>query len=407
VKSWVEISEERLGGNYAAMKEAAGAGTPLLAVVKSNAYGHGLAVCAPVLAKVGAGWLGVDDLEEGVAVRGYLAAAGIAVELQPRILIMGGSLPEDGAGLVEHDLTPVVWALEQLESLAAAMEVRGAGPRFRVHLEVDTGMARQGVEPGERLDEVLGWFVRHPALHLEGVMTHFASTEVALSVQTLRQRELFEDAMAQVVEAGLRPELVHVGNSSMIDNCLAAEGEGSSVVWLKGVAARTGSEAMLRAGIGLYGYCLAIDGAGGELGDTASLVHRQLRPVMTWKTRVLGVRELEAGDTVGYNGTFVAQGSMRVALLAAGYADGLRRELSGPNGLPGGWVMLRGREASIVGRVSMNLTVVDVTEIPGVAMGDEAVLLGEGITAENHARLAGTISYEIVCGVRAETRLLE
>jgi alanine racemase len=185
---------------------------------------------------------------------------------------------------------------------------------------------------------------------------------------------------------------------------VGAAGEGSSVVWLRGVAARAGSDAMSRAGIALYGYCLEIEG---EDGVGASLVQEELKPVMTWKTRVLGVREIEPGDTVGYNGTFVAKRPMRVALLSAGYADGLRRELSGPSGLPGGWVMVHGREAVVLGRVSMNLTVVDVTEIDGVAMGDEAVLLGDGITAEDHARLAGTISYEIVCGVRAEARLVE
>ncbi len=404
MKSWVEISEERLSGNYHALRTAAGAGIPLLAVVKANAYGHGLAVCAPVLAKAGARWLGVNDAEEGVAARGILAAAGIPVELQPRILIMGGSLPDEADLLIEHDLTPVVWGVEQLEPLAAAVDRREMGFRFRVHLEVDTGMARQGVPPGEGLETVLAWLATHPGLRVEGVMTHFASTEVALSGQTLRQREAFEQAMGQVTLAGIRPELVHVGNSSMIDNCVAAAGEGSSVVWLRGVAARAGSDAMLRAGIGLYGYCLTIEG---EAGDAASLVHEQLRPVMTWKTRVLAVREIGRGDTVGYNGTYVAQRPMQVALLAAGYADGLRRELSGPSGLPGGWVMVHGQEAAVLGRVSMNLTVVDVTEIPDVKMGDAVVLLGDGITAEDHARLAGTISYEVLCGVRAEARLVE
>jgi alanine racemase len=127
---------------------------------------------------------------------------------------------------------------------------------------------------------------------------------------------------------------------------------------------------------------------------------------MTWKTRVIGLREVRAGDTVGYNAIFTAERAMRLALLSAGYADGLWRELSGSNAHAGGWVMVRGQRAAIVGRVSMNLTVVDVTEVSGVGVGDEVVLLGDGVTADDHARLAGTIAYEIVCGVRANSHLV-
>jgi alanine racemase len=127
--------------------------------------------------------------------------------------------------------------------------------------------------------------------------------------------------------------------------------------------------------------------------------------VMTWKTRVIGLREVQAGETVGYNATFVADGPMRLALLPVGYADGLRRELSAASGGAGGWVMAQGQRAAIVGRVSMNLTVVDVSGIEGVAVGDEVVLLGDGVTADDHARLARTIAYEIVCGVRVPSRL--
>jgi alanine racemase len=154
---------------------------------------------------------------------------------------------------------------------------------------------------------------------------------------------------------------------------------------------------MVRAGLALYGYLLPIEGA---MDGDAALVKTQVRPVMQWKTRVIGLREVEGGATVGYNGIFVAKGGMRLALLPVGYADGLRRELSASNTRAGGWMMLHGQRAPIVGRVSMNLTVVDVSAIAGVAVGDEVTLLGDGVTAEDHARLAGTIAYEIVCGVR-------
>jgi alanine racemase len=126
---------------------------------------------------------------------------------------------------------------------------------------------------------------------------------------------------------------------------------------------------------------------------------------MSWKTRVIGLRKVKTGETVGYNATFSAQRPMRLALLPIGYSDGLRRELSGSNARAGGWAMIQGQRAAIIGRVSMNLTVVDVSEISGVAVGDEVVVLGDGITADDHARLAGTIAYEILCGVRGVAQL--
>ena len=154
---------------------------------------------------------------------------------------------------------------------------------------------------------------------------------------------------------------------------------------------------MMRSGIALYGYCLVIEGGA----SVQPRVRPALRPVMTWKTRVLDVHDVTAGETVGYNATFTAAGPMRLAMLPVGYADGLRRELSSTDAKPGGWVMIGGQRAGIVGRISMNLTMVDVSGIEGVRIGDEVVLLGDGVTADDHARLAGTISYEILCGVRA------
>jgi alanine racemase len=379
LKVWVEVSEERLAGNFGAVARAAGAETEVLAVVKANAYGHGLERCSVALARAGARWLGVTCVNEGAQVRAALAAAGLegaGVE----VLVMCGFLPEDVGALVEHELTPVVWTREQVGWL-------GGCAGMRVHVEIDTGMGRQGVRPGAALEELLE-AAAGAGLVMEGVFTHFCESEVAGSELTREQERRFETAVAQVREKGLRPAWVHAGNSSFVDNPV---GEGS---WLVKLAKSVGARAMVRSGLALYGYCLPIEGgAAGKLRDA-------LRPVMTWKTRVLAVRELAQGETVGYGATFVAPGAMRVALLPVGYADGLRRELSGSNTRPGGCVMVRGRKAPIVGRVSMNLTVVDVTGIEEVAAGDEVVLLGDGVTAEDHARLAGTIPYEILCGVR-------
>jgi alanine racemase len=394
VKSWVEVSERRLAANYAVLAEAAGADTSVLAVVKANAYGHGATVCAPVLTRAGAEWLGVTDAAEGAAVRTALGS------LQPRILVMCGLLPEDADAIIQHRLTPVVWTREQMNWLADAAARRGEVTALPVHLEIDTGMARQGVAAGAELDAVLSWFAEHKALKLDGVMTHFASAEVAGSQQTLNQRARFEAAMAAVAAAGLQPAWVHAGNSSTVDN--RADGDADALSWLRRVAAKAGARAMVRPGLGLYGYALPIEQANGS--NVVPRVRDGLQPVMCWKTRVIGIRNVQAGETVGYNATFVSQRPMTLALLPVGYADGFRRELSSAAG--GGWVMISGEKAAIVGRVSMNLTVVDITNHPSVAVGDEVVLLGDGITAEDHARLAATIAYEIVCGVRAEPHLV-
>jgi alanine racemase len=190
-----------------------------------------------------------------------------------------------------------------------------------------------------------------------------------------------------IVEKGVIPEFVHLAASSGVD-------EGSTLGWLREVAAGVGARVMVRPGIALYGYCLPLDTgiAGG--------VRERLKPVLTWKTRVIGVREIAAGQAVGYGGTFVAKSLMRLALLPVGYSDGFRR--AGSSGVGDGWVMIAGRRAPVVGRVSMNLITVDVTDIAGVAVGDEVVLLGDGVTADDHARWSGTISYEILCGIRAK-----
>ena len=392
MKVWVEVSEERLAGNFRAVVDTAGAGTEVLAVVKANAYGHGAELCSVLLARAGARWFGVTCVDEGARVRLALDQAGFvrSSERAPQILVMCGFLPDDVAAMREFDLTPVVWTVEQVSWL------REAGP-MRVHVEVDTGMGRQGVTPQRPLKELMAKMAT-TRLVLDGVFTHFCASEMANSPLTQAQQRLFDVAVAQVRANGLTPTWVHAGNSSTVDN------PAQTWPWLVKLARSVGARAMVRSGIALYGYCLPITGP--EANTAEPKLRPLLRPALAWKTRVLAVRNLAAGETVGYGPAFTAPAPMRVALLPVGYADGLRRELSGSNTRPGGWVMLRQREglerrAQIVGRISMNLTVVDVTEIKGAAAGDEALLLGDGVTAEDHARLAGTIPYEILCGVRA------
>jgi alanine racemase len=386
--SWIEISGERLAANYRAIAQTVGEQTVVLAVVKANAYGHGVEFCSTVLARAGAPWLGVTSAAEGARVRRALGEAGFARSGQPAILVMCGFTQHDVEAIAEHALTPVVWIPEQVGWLE--------GTGLAVHVEIDTGMARQGVHPGDELDDLLAE-IETAGLALDGIFTHFCTAEVAHSELTQTQQRRFESAIAQVRRQGLAPKWVHAGSSSSVDN------PAQSSPWLVDLANSVDARAMVRCGCALYGYCVPIEGPAAS--SMQPKLRPALRPVMTWKTRVIDLRDLPAGETVGYNATFTAPAPMRLALLPVGYADGLRRELSGTNARPGGWVILRSHDgsahrAAIVGRVTMNLTMVDVTGLSSVRAGDEVVVLGDGITADDHARLAQTIPYEILCAVR-------
>jgi alanine racemase len=333
-----------------------------------------------MLVRAGATWLGVTNAAEGERVRGALANAGFDAD----ILVMSGFLPGDVPAMLRHKLTPVVWTAQQVAWLSDL----GAS---KIHLEVDTGMGRQGVRPGADLVGLLS-AIAGTDLSVNGVFTHFCSSEIAHSAMTYNQQRRFEGVIAQVRASGLRPAWVHAGNTSTVDN------PAQTAPWLRDLAATVGARAMVRSGLALYGYCLEVEG------DAAPQVAPALQPVMAWKAPVLSIRALAPGETIGYNTLFTAEYAMRIALLPVGYADGLRRELSSSNiagsERRGGWVMLHGQRAPILGRVSMNLTVADITHIPGVGAGDEALLLGDGITAHDHARLAETIPYEILCGIK-------
>lgn len=376
--------------NYAALQQAAGAEFELLCVIKADAYGHGAEPCSLVLAAAGARWFGVSDVDEGERVRAALRESGWAGD-DRHIVVMSGFEPEDAGRILRAELTPVIWTPEHVDALEQAASA--AGRRVAVHVELDTGMARQGVAPGEDLDRLARRIFESPWVRCEGIFSHLSSSEIAGSRVTEAQEQRFQVALAQTFEMGL-PEYVHLGNSSAID-------EGSTLPWLRQAMMHMGEQLLLRPGLALYGYVLPLQNGTAPYGQ----LDPHLQPVATWKTRVIGLREIGAGETVGYGATFTAQRAMRLALLPVGYADGFRREAS--SGVGDGWVMLRGQRAPVVGRVSMNLTVVDVTEHgPELAVGDEVTLLGEGVTAQDHARWCGTIPYEILCGMRGFRRLL-
>jgi alanine racemase len=386
LKSWVEISKARLKENFRAIQSAAGAGVEVLAVVKSNGYGHDAAICGPALVGAKARWLGVSDVDEGARLRERLG------EGSTRVLVMCGMELGDAAAMAQYGLTPVVWTVEHVAAMEKA--ARAAGQRLQVHLEIDTGMSRQGVQVGTQLAAVAERLTGSRWLHCEGVMSHLSSAEIAESEVTASQQQKFAEAIAQVMAAGIQPEFVHLGNSSAVD-------EGSTMAWVRETAKKTGARAMVRTGLAVYGMCLPIENEDRKVGESRkSLLAAKLKPAMTWKTHVIGLREIEKGTAVGYGATFTAKRKMRIALIPVGYSDGFRRAAS--SGVGSGWVMIAGKEAKVVGRVSMNLTTVDVTAIDGVQVGSEVVLLGDGVSAEDHARWSGTISYDIVCGVKAK-----
>jgi alanine racemase len=386
MKSWIEISKERLVANLRAVQAVAGEAVEVLAVVKANGYGHDAAVVAQALVEGGARWLGVTDVEEGARLRRSLTPAGT------RLLVMSGMEPADAEEIVAQGLTPVVWTLEHVDALEKAAQA--SGHRVRVHLEVDTGMSRQGATPGADLAAVAVRLAASDWVVCEGVMTHLACSEAgagtAGSTFTAAQKQWFGAALEQVQAAGIEPELVHIGNTSAVD-------EGSTMAWICEAAVRMGAKAMVRTGLAIYGDALPLEG------ESRAALHPKLAPVLTWKTRVIALREIAAGTTVGYGATFTAQAPMRLALLPVGYADGFRREAS--SGVGDGWVVIAGQRAKVVGRVSMNLTVVDVTGL-AVVVGDAVVLLGEGVSADDHARWCGTIPYEILCGARGHIHLV-
>jgi alanine racemase len=375
---WVEISSQRLLANYQKLRGMAGSKADLMAVVKADAYGHDALACAPLLAAAGAHWLGVTSTEEGCAVR--------AVCPQPHILLMSGIFRGDAETVFDWGLTPVVWEPWHLDLLEQVGMARSMAPgSIAVHLEIDTGMSRQGVSMGE-LAALLARFQSNSCLRLEGVMTHFSAPETISTIRPNPQLATLQAALESIAANRLRPQWLHAGNSSTIV-------AGPDRKALSQMALHAGARLMLRPGLALYGYVDRVtqDGLSWD-GDPG------VSPVLTWKTQVTSLRSLRAGDTAGYGNTFVASSDTRLALLPVGYADGFNRLLSNR-----GYVLIRGQEAPIAGRISMDQAMVDVTGIPGVAIGDEVVLLGsqgnETLDAWDLADLCGTVPWEVLCAI--------
>jgi alanine racemase len=308
-------------------------------------------------------------------------------------MVIGGVVPGQGAEVVNHELTAVVWESTQLDDLDAAARTAGLrADSLPLHLEIDTGMSRQGTNLKE-LPSLLARFAPGSPLRLEGIMTHLFAADESTGQVTQNQLSELQAALEIVEAAGLYPDWLNVGQSSVLLST-----DGASIAAL---AARHGMKALLRPGLALYGIVPRFYPDFAKDAPEALIEARsRLQPVLAFKTAILGIRAIPAGAVVGYNGTFVATEPMRLALVTAGYADGLARLLGNRFSL-----LVRGMHAPLIGRVSMDHAVLDVTEIDGVVAGDEVVILGtqgdETITAYDHADATDTIPWEVLTRIAA------
>jgi alanine racemase len=365
--TWAEVSLSALRENFRPVQNHVGPRVITCAVIKADAYGHGATPCALALEAEGAKWFGVTTTDEGVPLR--------AEGLRGRILLMTGFWRGEEEEVVRQNLTATVWEPWHVESLNRAAQRLGAAPQ-PVHLKVDTGMGRLGAT-FEELPALCQLIRSCSHLVLEGLSTHFASAEVLDLPQTGLQVEKFELAARIVKEHGLAPVLRHMDNTGAI----FARPE----TWRD----------MVRPGLALYGYTLPqMRGGKPTNGSPVPL----LRPVLSWKTRIISIKQAEAGQGLGYSGTYVTSAPSRIAVLPVGYADGYNRALSNR-----GRVVVRGAYAPIVGTISMDLTLVDITGVAGAEEGDEVVLIGASaaarVDAPEVARHCGTVPYEILCGI--------
>ncbi len=330
-----------------------------MAVVKANAYGHGAVEVSRSLMTQGISRVAVVSLDEGLALR----AAGITIP----IVILGPLFPEQIQDLVAHRLTPVISDPSLLTALAGA--TNSLPDSYPIHLKVETGMGRLGMATDELL-AIIDSGRLPSSLRIEGLMTHFADSDGPTASQTEHQLILFQRAIAGIAARGLSIPLIHAANS--------------------GAAVRYPHShySLIRPGIMLYGYHTL----------PKSVQAPDLKPVLTLRSCIAQMRTIQTGGTISYNATFVAKRTTRVAVLPIGYADGLNRKLSNR-----GEVLVQGRRANVIGLVCMDMVMIDVTEIPETAVGDEVILIGrqgtDQITAADLAEWTGTIAYETLCAI--------
>jgi alanine racemase len=381
---WADVSISALSHNLRAIRDFVNPksekrATPrkVLSIVKGNGYGHGGPQVAKILEKAGSDWFGVTGATEGAQVR----KAGV----RKPILALTSFWPGEESLLLEYRLSPAIIRCDQLAALdSAAARKKFAKRSVGFHLKIDTGMNRLGISPSD-IECFARQYEKSPRLKLQGVFTHFASSGVfegPVGRQTRDQEENFHRAVEKLQRLGIDTGLIHLANSAAI----AARPE----TWAD----------MVRPGVILYGYHPGYDPA--EL-RTEAEKKLPLRPVMSLRSRIISLRHIPEGEGVGYDSSFLATRPSKIAVLAAGYGDGIHRSLGNH-----GHVLVRGVLAPIVGIVSMDVTMIDVTTVSGVALGDIATIYGtagdEVLPANRVARSIGTVTSDLLCAVSARVR---
>lgn len=346
--------------NLGGIRKRIGEATKIMAVVKANAYGHGAPEVSRSIERTYADYFGVAIVEEGIALR----AAGVR-----KPILVFTPPPEKGVeAYFDYDLEPTVCSLSDAAALERVAKHRKRS--IRVHLKIDTGMNRIGVKPKE-LDSFLASASKLKRVEMKGVFTHFATADEKDKAFTLQQFELFQDALQTLNQHGIDPQLVHCANSAAILDLPETYCS------------------MVRPGISMYGYYPSR-----QMSRTMPL-----RPALSLKTKVVLIKTINAGESVSYGRTFVANKRTRIATLPIGYADGYSRLLTGKSA-----VLIQGRRFPVVGTICMDMLMVDIGN-EDVAVGDEVILVGKGdgqeITFWDLAERLGTIPYEFLCGLSA------
>jgi alanine racemase len=360
-RSYVSISRSAIAANFRRVREAVGPDVEVAGVVKADAYGHGAVEVSGILEREGAKWLAVSSVDEGVTLR---RAGRVS-----RILVMAGFLPYEREALTEYHLTPAAHSLEDIAELGRL------GVAY--HLKIDSGMGRLGTRACP--DQVREAIKASNSARCEGLMTHFASAADYGSLQTDHQESAFIEMRDRLREAGIAPAYLHTASTTAI-------AYGRRGAWHN----------MVRAGHAIYGYLSP------ARGDSPPRI-LQVKPALEWKAKIVAVKDVPEGALIGYGGTFRAPRPRRIGVLAVGYADGLPHRLSNK-----GRILAAGAPAAIVGTVSMDLTTIDLSNAMALRPGDDVTILGqEGgakLDAQQIARLAGTISYNILCGIGARVK---
>jgi len=364
-----EIHLSNLKHNVQALRSLLKPGVRLMAVVKADAYGHGALPCTQAVLDAGADTLGVGIVTEGIELREQ--------GVQSPIHVLVGVFPDEVDDLIQHNLTTTLHS----QSLASILSQRAGllGKEVGVHIKVDTGMGRLGITP-DQLPALVEFVAGLKNIRIESIFTHFSSADDKDPAFTKNQIEQFQDALDILKKAKLNVPLAHCANSAALLQIPESQYD------------------LVRPGISLYG-ALPDSGMSAAVESlTAKNKKFSLRPVMQWKTRILSINSLPKGTPVSYSRKFVTQRNSRIAILPVGYADGLERLLT--NRMQ---VLVRGHKVHQVGTICMDMCMIDVTDCAEAKEGDEVVLFGqqgkEAITVDEMAAHAGTISYEILCGV--------